>query len=110
MSCEGAISAQKGGLLKGGVMQYLSGMEGVLPLLAIAGLLFAAWTYFIVIRRDEGSALMKSIADQIHMGAMVFLKREYQIIGIFMVIVFIPRYVYTSSSSNIPIKMTNLIT
>ena len=70
-------------------MQHLSSMEVILPLLAIAGILFAAWTYFVVIRRDEGSALMKSIADQIHLGAMVFLKREYQIIGIFMVIVFI---------------------
>ncbi len=55
----------------------------------ILGILFACWTYLVVKRKSEGSERMKEIADEIHLGAMVFLKSEYRIIGIFVILVFI---------------------
>jgi len=55
----------------------------IIPLLGLLGLGFAVWTYFWVRRQDAGSELMREIADQIHLGAMVFLRREYGIIAIF---------------------------
>ena len=69
-------------------MQYLSNVL-TLPVLGIVGILFAVWMYFLVIKQSEGSSKMKEIADAIHLGAMVFLRREYSVIAVFMVIVFI---------------------
>ena len=60
-----------------------------IPWLGIAGLIFSVGAYFNMKRYPAGDELMQKIADKIHAGAFVFLKREYQIIFIFIVIVFI---------------------
>lgn len=59
------------------------------PWIGVLGLAFALISYMIVVKRPAGNEKMRAIADKIQLGAMVFLKREYQIISIFMVIVFI---------------------
>jgi K(+)-stimulated pyrophosphate-energized sodium pump len=67
-------------------------METVLtliPLLGILGMVIAVMNYFAVKKYDPGNEKMVAIADKIHAGAMVFLRREYTIIAIFMVAVFI---------------------
>ena len=61
----------------------------IMPLLGIVGILFAYWTYASVKGKSEGSEKISQIAEEIHLGAMVFLKREYQVIVIFVVIVFL---------------------
>jgi K(+)-stimulated pyrophosphate-energized sodium pump len=61
--------------------------EFVIPLMGIVGISFALWTYASVRRHDEGTERMRRIAEQIHQGAMVFLRREYGIIVVFAVIV-----------------------
>jgi len=61
--------------------------EYVIPLLGAAGIGFALWTYASVCRQEEGTPLMRRIAEQIHQGAMVFLRREYGIIVIFAIVV-----------------------
>jgi K(+)-stimulated pyrophosphate-energized sodium pump len=73
-------------------------MENILwiPLIGLAGLLCALFIYKLVMRRDAGNEKMKEIAEQIHIGAMVFLKREYQIIAIFMSAVFIILTIFLS--------------
>jgi K(+)-stimulated pyrophosphate-energized sodium pump len=60
-----------------------------IPIIGIIGLLFALLIYKLVMKHDPVNEKMKEIAEQIHIGAMVFLKREYQIIAIFMIIVFV---------------------
>ncbi len=60
----------------------------LIPWLGIAGLAFSIGAYFNMKRYPAGDELMQKIADKIHDGAFVFLKREYQIIFIFIVIVF----------------------
>ena len=57
------------------------------PFLGIVGLLIAAGTYLYIVRQPAGSALMQKIASQIHHGAMVYLKRQYLILAIFVLIV-----------------------
>lgn len=57
-------------------------------ILGLLGLLIALALYFNIKKNPAGTDLMKEIADKIHHGAMVFLKKEYQIIGIFVVVVF----------------------
>ncbi|MBE0479141.1 sodium-translocating pyrophosphatase, partial [Candidatus Aerophobetes bacterium] len=59
------------------------------PWIGIAGVIFAIASYFYVKRFPAGNETMVKIAEQIHRGAMVFLKREYQIIAIFIVCMFI---------------------
>ena len=60
----------------------------LIPWLGIAGLIFSFGAYFNMKRYPAGDELMQKIADKIHAGAFVFLKREYQIIFIFILIVF----------------------
>ncbi|HET6681304.1 MAG TPA: sodium-translocating pyrophosphatase, partial [Gemmatimonadaceae bacterium] len=57
------------------------------PWLGVAGLLVAFLTYRVVASRPAGSDVMRSIADQIHEGAMAFLRREYAVLIPFLVAV-----------------------
>ena len=59
-----------------------------IPVLGLLGMVFALGTYLLLLKADEGNQRMREIAGEIHNGAMVFLKREYQIILIFMAVVF----------------------
>ncbi len=56
--------------------------------IGLVGLLFALILFFWIKRKPTGSDLMREISETIHDGAMVFLKREYSILAIFIVIVF----------------------
>ena len=56
------------------------------PLLGIAGLAIAFIIYHIMTRHDHGDGTVKHIGDQIHLGAMVFMHREYKMLAIFSVI------------------------
>ena len=47
------------------------------PLLGFAGLLVALGLYLIVYRFPEGDQNVKKIGDQIHLGAMTFMRTEY---------------------------------
>ncbi|QBY03823.1 sodium-translocating pyrophosphatase [Thalassotalea sp. HSM 43] len=53
------------------------------PVLGIAGLIFAFILYNIIKSYDAGSEALQKIADQIHLGAMVFMHREYKMLAIF---------------------------
>jgi len=57
------------------------------PLVGVVGLLFAAVIYWRITRGSSGTDLMRQIADQIHAGAMAFLRREYSILVVFVLIV-----------------------
>ncbi len=59
------------------------------PVLGIIGLVVAFMIYRSVASRPDGDNKMREIADAIHEGAMAFLKREYQILSIFVVAVFL---------------------
>jgi K(+)-stimulated pyrophosphate-energized sodium pump len=69
-------------------------------ILGISGLAFALSLYFAVKKYPQGSQAMKDIAEAIHSGAMVFLRREYGFIIIFISAVFLVLWkffsIYTS--------------
>jgi K(+)-stimulated pyrophosphate-energized sodium pump len=48
----------------------------------------AGGLYLYILRQPVGTELMQEIATAIHEGAMVFLKREYQILVVFVLVVF----------------------
>jgi len=58
----------------------------------LLGLVLAFFIYKYVMSFPPGDKLMVEIMERIHAGAMVFLKREYKIIAIFIVVVFILLY------------------
>ncbi|MFQ5988062.1 MAG: sodium/proton-translocating pyrophosphatase, partial [Dehalococcoidia bacterium] len=51
------------------------------------GLAFAAFLVLYVLRQDQGSERMREISAAIKEGAMAFLRREYQILAIFVAVV-----------------------
>jgi K(+)-stimulated pyrophosphate-energized sodium pump len=55
----------------------------------LIGLVLAFIIYRYVLTFSPGSDVMVEIMDRIHAGAMVFLKREYKIIAIFVAVVFV---------------------
>ena len=55
----------------------------------IAGLLLAGIIYMWISKQSPGNELMVKLAGQIREGAMVFLKREYKILAIFVLVVFL---------------------
>ena len=51
------------------------------------GFFIAFLMYLNLKKKDAGSEVMQDLASQIHEGAMVFLRREYTILSVFIVIV-----------------------
>ena len=65
------------------------GLVNYSMLLGVFGLILAFMIYKYVMTFSPGNAAMVEIMNKVHDGAMVFLKREYQIIAIFIVVVFL---------------------
>jgi K(+)-stimulated pyrophosphate-energized sodium pump len=57
------------------------------PLVGLVGLLGALGLYLYVTRQSSGTELMVELADRIHEGAMAFLRREYSVLAVFVIIV-----------------------
>ena len=53
------------------------------PLLGIGGLAVAFAIYRRLVRHPHGDGEVKKIGDQIHLGAMVFMQREYKMLALF---------------------------
>jgi K(+)-stimulated pyrophosphate-energized sodium pump len=56
--------------------------------IGLAGLIFALILFSWIKSKPHGTDLMKEISEVIHEGAMIFLKREYSILVIFVILVF----------------------
>ena len=71
---------------------YLAILAGVVAL-AFAGILTIR-----IMKSDEGSEEVRFIGNAIREGAMAFLAREYRLLAIFVVIVFIVLAVSSSTT------------
>ena len=58
-------------------------------LVGLAGLCVALAIYLVVTKFPEGDAEVKKIGDQIHLGAMTFMKTEYTYLTIFALVVIV---------------------
>ncbi len=58
-----------------------------IPVLGLAGLASAFFIFFTLKRLPAGTEKMQDIASQIHVGAMTFLRREYSVLAVFVVLV-----------------------
>ena len=64
------------------------------PLLGIFGLVVALLLFMLVMRYDGGSDEVKKIGDQIHLGAMVFMRREYTYLALFVSVLIVLSYIF----------------
>jgi len=64
------------------------GLFRAIPLVGLAGLGFALLGYFSLFGYSVGNAKMQAIAGKIRSGTVVFLKQEYKITAIFLVLSF----------------------
>jgi len=67
----------------------MAGIAYWFPVIGVGGLIAAALIYFFIKRMEVTNPTMVEIADAIHSGAMVFLRREYTILAGFVLIVFL---------------------
>ncbi|MCB1678110.1 MAG: sodium-translocating pyrophosphatase [Halioglobus sp.] len=67
----------------------MSDYFAVPPILGLAGLGFAFIIYHIMLRHNHGDGVVKKIGDQIHLGAMVFMHREYKMLSLFAVVLLV---------------------
>lgn len=58
----------------------------ILPVFGVIGLIYMAYLYSWVSRQDAGEDKMRTISDSIAEGAMSFLKAEYRVLAIYVVI------------------------
>ena len=59
----------------------------VIPVIGIIGLLFTVWKSSWVNKQEEGTGKMVEIGEAIREGAMAFLKAEYKVLAIFVLVV-----------------------
>ena len=64
------------------------GVAACVPVIfGLAGLVFSAYRYWWVVAQKSGTAQMQQIAGRILRGAMAFLKAEYSVLLIFLLVV-----------------------
>ncbi len=73
-----------------GVQFYMEILQWLIPVAALAALLFAAYKAWFVSKAAPGTEKMKEIASAIAEGADAFLRSEYKILAIFIVVLFFP--------------------
>jgi K(+)-stimulated pyrophosphate-energized sodium pump len=70
-------------------------------ILGVIGLGVALAIYRYVSSQSAGNDLMVEISDAIHEGAMVFLRKEYQILAVFIAVVFLLLLAFISFATSI---------
>jgi len=64
------------------------------PAIGALGLFAAKYTYELVKKYPEGEGKVIEIGNQIHLGAMVFMKREYKMLSIFAGVLLVLLYYF----------------
>ncbi len=59
------------------------------PILGVGGLIAAFIIYKVMTSYNAGDGAVKKIGDQIHLGAMVFMHREYKMLAIFAAVLLV---------------------
>ena len=59
------------------------------PILGVVGLVIAFVIYTVMSRAPDGEAKERGIAEQIHIGAMVFMHREYKLLLVFAAVLIV---------------------
>ena len=68
--------------------QMIESIGLIAPVAGALGLIFALFLYFGIMRLSTGGEKLTAIGEEIHLGAMTFMKAEYKLLAIFVVVVF----------------------
>lgn len=79
----------------------MESLTNLAALFGAGGLLLSLIIFGAVAKKPAGNETMREIAAMIHEGAMAYLKRQYSILSIFIIVVFIAMYFYLGLSSAI---------
>ena len=71
----------------------------IAPALGVLGLFIVVIIYQWITKQDGGSGAVKKIGDQIHIGAIVFMKREYKMLSIFALVLLVLLYIFLGAAS-----------
>ncbi len=71
----------------------------IAPALGFLGLLIVVIIYQWITKQDGGSGAVKKIGEQIHIGAIVFMKREYKMLSIFALVLLVLLYIFLGAAS-----------
>jgi K(+)-stimulated pyrophosphate-energized sodium pump len=66
----------------------------IAPALGALGLIIVVFIYQWISKQDGGSGDVKKIGEQIHIGAIVFMKREYQMLSMFALVLLVLLYIF----------------
>ena len=71
----------------------------IAPGLGVLGLIIVVIIYQWISKQDGGSGAVKKIGEQIHIGAIVFMKREYKMLSIFALVLLVLLYIFLGAAS-----------
>jgi K(+)-stimulated pyrophosphate-energized sodium pump len=71
----------------------------IAPALGVLGLLIVVIIYQWITKQDGGGGAVKKIGEQIHIGAIVFMKREYKMLSIFALVLLVLLYIFLGPAS-----------
>jgi K(+)-stimulated pyrophosphate-energized sodium pump len=71
----------------------------IAPGLGVLGLIIVFIIYQWITKQDGGSGAVKKIGEQIHIGAIVFMKREYKMLSIFALVLLVLLYIFLGAAS-----------
>ncbi len=73
------------------------------PLLGLFGMIAAFVVYRLVMRYPDGEDKVKKIGDQIHNGALAFMKTEYKYLLIFIVVLVALTQIFLTTATAIAV-------
>ncbi len=79
----------------------MEGLTNFAALFGAGGLVLALFFYGVVTKKPAGNETMREIATMIHEGAMAYLRRQYTILSIFIIVVFVAMFFYLGAPSAI---------
>ena len=73
------------------------------PLLGLFGMIAAFVVYLLVMKYPDGEDKVKKIGDQIHAGALAFMKTEYKYLTVFIVVLVILSQIFLGTETAIAV-------
>ena len=71
----------------------------IAPALGVLGLLIVFFIYQWIKKQPSGSGAVQKIGEQIHIGSIVFMKREYKMLSIFALVLLVLLYIFLGPAS-----------
>ena len=75
----------------------------IAPILGVVGMVVALVVYQLVMKYPDGEDKVKKIGDQIHNGALAFMKTEYKYLLVFIVVLVVLAQLFLSTESAIAV-------